>query len=67
MITMRRMHHVRTTRNIKGFRSGRHATGVVPAHLDGARIQHEKERLFRREFRRVWLAQQWDCHALTVR
>jgi len=62
MLTLRSIKHVRTSRNIKSFRSCPHATGVSMSHLDRARLAREKERLAAREERRVWLAEQWREH-----
>jgi len=59
MITLKSSTHIRTSRNIKGFRSGQHATGVSLAHFDGARIEYEKERFALREAHRLCLADQW--------
>jgi hypothetical protein len=62
MLTMRSIKHVRSSRNIKGFRSCPHATGISLAYLDAARLAVEAERLAKRERRRLWLAQQWQEH-----
>jgi len=58
MITLKSSTHIHTSRNIKGFRSGRHTTGVSLAHVDGTRIEYEKERFALREARLFWLAEQ---------
>ena len=62
MITFRTTRQVRTSRNIKSFRSCRHVTGVSMAHLGRARLTREKNGLAGREERRMWLAGQWDRH-----
>lgn len=59
MLTIRSMKQVRSSRNIKSFRSCPHATGVSLAHLDAARLAGEAQRLADREQRRLWLAEQW--------
>jgi len=59
MITLKNSTHIPTSRNIKGFRSGKHTTGVSLAHVDGARIEYEKERFVLREAHRLCLADQW--------
>lgn len=55
MITVKGVSHIRTSRNIKGFRSGKHATRLSLAYLNGARAAGETERLVLREARRIWL------------
>ena len=69
MLTFKGMKHVRTRRNVKGFRSCPQATGVSPAPLlvmgntsDAARLAREKKRLLAREARRLWLEDQWTRH-----
>jgi len=62
MLTLKGMKHVRTGRNVKGFRSCPPATGVSPARLDAARLAREEERLLAREARRLWLEDQWTTH-----
>jgi len=62
MLTLRGMKHIRTSRNIKGFQSCRHAMGASRAHVERARIALEQERLEGREARRVWLDKQWKEH-----
>ena len=71
MLTFKGMKHVRTGRNVKGFRSCPQATGVSPAPLlpgisgntsDAARLAREEERLLAREARRLWLEDQWTRH-----
>jgi len=59
MLTIKTSPHIRISKHIKGYRSGRHGTGVSIPHLDLARVRLEEERLVRREARRVWLAEQW--------
>jgi hypothetical protein len=58
MLALKSSGHIRTSRNIRGFRSGKHATGVLLVHFDGARIEFEKEKFALRETRRLWLAKQ---------
>jgi len=62
MLTLKGMKHVRTGRNVKGFRSCPQATGVSPARLVAARLAREEERLLAREARRLWLEDQWTRH-----
>jgi len=62
MLTLRTIKHIPTSRNIKGFRSCQHFTGVSLAHLDIQKLAREKERLVRRERRRLWLDEQWREH-----
>ena len=71
MLTIRNSRHIRTGRNVKGFRSCPQATGVSPAPLlpgisgntsDAARLAREEERLLAREARRLWLEDQWTKH-----
>lgn len=59
MLTIKTSPHIRIGKHIKGYRSGRHGTGVSVPHLDLARITLEEEKLALREARRVWLAKQW--------
>lgn len=61
-MTLKGMKHVRTGRNVEGFRSCPQATGVSPARLDAARLAREEERLPAREARRLWLEDQWTRH-----
>jgi len=58
MITLKSSTHIPTSQSIEGFRSGKHTTGVSPAHVDGARIEYEKERFALREARLFWLSDQ---------
>ena len=62
MLTLKGMKHVRTGRNVKGFRSCPQAMGVSPAPRDAARLDCEEERLLAREARRLWLEDQWTRH-----
>lgn len=62
MLTLRSIKHVRTSRNIKSFRSCPHATAVSMAHLDQARIAQEKEKLAARQARRLRLREEWREH-----
>ena len=62
MLTLEGMKHVRTGRNVKGFRSCPPATGVSPAPRDDARLAREEERLLARKARRLWLEDQWTRH-----
>jgi hypothetical protein len=59
MLTIKTSPHIRISKHIKGYRSGRHGTGVSVSHLDLARVRLEEKRLALREARRVWLAEQW--------
>ena len=62
MLTLKGMKHVRTGRNVKGFRSCPQAMGVSPAPRDAARLAREEERRLAREARRLWLEDQWTRH-----
>ena len=62
MLTLEGMKHVRTGRNVKGFRSCPQAMGVSPAPRDAARLAREEERQLAREARRLWLEDQWTRH-----
>ena len=62
MLTLEGMKHVRTGRNVKGFRSCPQAMGVSPASRDAARLDCEEERLLARKARRLWLQDQWTRH-----
>ena len=62
MLTLKGMKHVRTGRNVKGFRSCPQAMGVSPAPRDAARLAREEERQLAREARRLWLEDQWTRH-----
>jgi len=62
VLTVRDFRHMRTSRNIKGFRSRPQATGVSLAPLDAARLAREEQRLLAREARRLWLEDQWTRH-----
>ena len=61
-MTLKGMKHVRTGRNVKGFRSCPQAMGVSLAPRDAARLAREEERLLAREARRLWLEDQWTRH-----
>ena len=62
MLTIRNSRHIRTGRNVKGFRSCPQAMGVSPAPRDAARLDCEEERLLARKARRLWLEDQWTRH-----
>ena len=62
MLTLKSSRHIRTTRNIKGFRSCQHATGESLADLDAQRIAREEARLAARAARRLRLEEEWDKH-----
>jgi len=62
MLTLKGMKHVRTGRNVKGFRSCPQAMGVSQAPRDAARLAREEENLLAREARRPWLEDQWTRH-----
>jgi hypothetical protein len=72
MLTIKGMKHVRTGRNVKGFRSCPQATGVsqqsplLPGVMgntsDAARLAREEKRLLARKARRLWLEDQWTRH-----
>jgi len=62
MLTLKGMKHVRTGRNVKGFRSCPQATGVSPAPRDAARLAREEERRLARKARLLWLEDQWTRH-----
>jgi len=67
MLTLKSSTHIRRSRNIKGFRSCRHTTGVSLAHLDRGGISLEEERLPLSEARRLWLAKNWSEHSARSR
>lgn len=62
MLTLKSSRHLRTTRNIKGFRSCQHASGESLAHLDAQRIAREETRLAARAARRLRLQEEWNKH-----
>ena len=62
MLTLTGLKHIRTSRNVKGFRSCPQATGVSLATGDAARLAREEERLLAREARRLWLEEQGTGH-----
>ena len=62
MLTLQSSRHIRTSRNIKGFRSCQHAAGESLSHLDAPRIPGEEARLASRAARRLWLEGEWDKH-----
>lgn len=62
MLTIKSMKQIRTSRNVRSFRSCPHATGVSVAHHDNRRLTREEERLMAREARRLWLDEQWREH-----
>ncbi|MGB2998450.1 MAG: hypothetical protein WBC59_07405 [Phycisphaerae bacterium] len=62
MLTLKGMKHVRTGRNVKGFRSCPQAMGVSPAPRVAARLTREEKRLVAREARRLWIEDQWTRH-----
>ena len=62
MITLKNSAHIRTCRNIRGFRSCQHAIGVSLSHLDVERLAREEDRLASREMRRLRLDEQWRKH-----
>ncbi len=62
MLTLKGIKHIRTGRNIKGFRSCPHATGISLAHLEVQRLAREEARLAKRGARRVWLDEEWSEH-----
>ena len=59
--------HIRTSRNIKSFRSCRHVTGDLSVNLDRGKTALEDERLAQREARQLWFAQQWRQHPMRSR
>ena len=62
MLTLKSFRHIRTSRNVNGFRSSQHATAESLAHLDAQRIVREEARLASRAARRLWLEEEWDKH-----
>lgn len=62
MLTVKSMKNIRTSRNVRSFRSCPHATGVSVAHRDNRRLAREEETLMAREARRLWLEEQWREH-----
>jgi hypothetical protein len=59
MLTRKSSDPVRTSRNIKGFRSCGHATAVAMQDLDRGRVLFAERRRIRRDARRRWLSRQW--------
>jgi hypothetical protein len=59
MLTLKTSDNVRTSRNLKGFRSCTHTTGAAAKDLDRGRIMHEETQRLRREARLAWLNRQW--------
>jgi len=66
MIAARGTAHIRTSRNIKSFRSAKTSTGMSMALLDAARIATQEERLALREIKRLWL-EEWSKHLARFR
>ena len=62
MLTLKSIRHIRTSRNVNGFRSCQQATAESLAHLDAQRIVREEARLASRAARRLWLEEEWDKH-----
>lgn len=62
MLTIKSMNQIRTSRNVKSFRSCPHAMGVSAAHHDKRRLTREEEALMAREGRRLWHEEQWREH-----
>jgi len=67
MLTPKSTGHIRTSRNVKSFRSCRHMTGVRMIGVELGQIAVENERLAGRERRRRWLAEQWREHLLSAK
>ena len=59
--------HIRTSRNIKRFRSCRHPTGVQAAHPDLTRRLFEDRRLTLKQQHLLWYADQWNKHLIHTR
>ncbi len=62
MLTVKRMKHIRQSRNVKSFRSCPHATGVSSALHDTRRLGREEAKLMVRKAQRLWLNEQWCEH-----
>ena len=60
MLTLRTSDHLRTSRNVRGFRSCGHLTGAQARDPDRGPVLHEENRRLRRQARRAWLERQWD-------
>lgn len=52
--------HIATSRNIKGFRSCKHATAIGAQDRDRRRVLSEERGRTARERRRLWLSEQWN-------
>jgi len=62
MQRLKNMKGLRTSRNIRTFRSCQCSTGESLAHVDRARILREEDRLVVRRDRDLWLEDEWNRH-----
>ena len=62
MLTVKSMKQIRTSRNVRSFRSCPQATRVSAAPHDKPRLTREEAALMAREGRRLWLDEQWREH-----
>jgi hypothetical protein len=56
MLPIRSSAHIRTSRNIRGFRTCRHTTGISMAPVGNACLVREEKGLAVRQMHRMWLA-----------
>jgi len=59
MLYMKTSSYIRNGLHLKGYRSCRHATGLMIPKMDLARISLEEAKLALREGRRLWLSRLW--------
>jgi len=62
MLTLKSSPHIRTSKNIKSFRSCQTSTGLSMSHVDDQRACREEMALANRTLRCSRLAQQWNEH-----
>ena len=60
MLTLRGGAHIRTSRQLRRFRSCRFSTGLPMFHVEAERKGREAARLIHRELRRRWLQRHWS-------
>ena len=66
MSPTRSLAHIRTSRNIRGFRVGRYSTGISMARAGNAAIVREEKALASRQRCRVWLAARYRAQWTAV-
>ena len=67
MLTIRTAAHIRGARCVKGFRSCPVSTGVPVPGFDSSRLERTEAYRCNHEWRRRWLARQWQAHQARVR